>query len=351
VSASLFTALVVTRVIFDFMIDRNMIKGMPMLHVIKGTNIDFMKLAKPAFALSWIIILVGVGWGLHRGFNKHDILGIDFAGGQNLRLEFKQKIDVDKIRSVVTPIAGESIIQYQRPLAGTDEKLRITFGIPKNADPGVVESNVVTSLQQKFPEAGYVSKGSEHVGATVGEEILRSAVLATLLSLLGILIYVAFRYEFSFAVGAVIAVIHDVLMTIGIYALAGKELNATMVAALLTIIGFSINDTIVIFDRIREDLRMGVRGTFRELINMAINQTLSRTIITSGTVFLSTMALYIFGGGAINDFAFTFLVGIITGTYSSICIASALVLWWHKGQRPAIASQVVLASEAVAAKV
>ena len=123
---------------------------------------------------------------------------------------------------------------------------------------------------------------------------------------------------------------------------AGVEIDALFVTAMLTIIGFSINDTIVIFDRIREDLKLGVHGTFRELINKALNQTLSRTIITSGTVFLATTSLYLFGGGVINDFAFTFLVGIITGTYSSIYITSALVLWWHKGQRPAIGSQVAM---------
>src|SRR5439155_2322591 len=166
--------------------------------------------------------------------------------------------------------------------------------------------------------AGVSLLSQDHVGATVGKEIQRSALIACLLSLFGILVYVAFRYEFSFAVGAVLAVIHDVLMTIGCYCLAGREFNAPTVAAILTIIGFSINDTIVIFDRIREDLKLGVRGTFRELINQALNQTLSRTIITSGTVFLATLALFIFGGGAINDFAFAFLVGIITGTYSSI---------------------------------
>jgi len=149
---------------------------------------------------------------------------------------------------------------------------------------------------------------------------------------------VAMRYEFSFAVGAVVAIIHDVLMTIGWYCLSGREINATTVAALLTIIGFSINDTIVIFDRIREDLKLGVRGTFREVMNQALNQTLSRTIITSGTVFLATLSLFIFGGGPVNDFAFAFLVGILTGTYSSIYIASAIVLWWHKGQRPNIGS-------------
>src|SRR5206468_5195013 len=188
------------------------------------------------------------------------------------------------------------------------------------------------------------------IGATVGDEIKRSALIASLLSLFGILVYVAFRYEFSFAVGAVLAVIHDVLMTIGIYCLSGRQFNATTVAAVLTIIGFSINDTIVIFDRIREDLKLGVRGTFREVVNQALNQTLSRTIITSGTVFLATLSLYIFGGGEINDFAFTFLVGIITGTYSSIYIASALVLWWHHGHRPNIGSGQIIAEDVPAAR-
>jgi SecD/SecF fusion protein len=355
VAASLFTALVVTRLIFDFMLNRGLLKSIKMLHIIKSPGIDFMKFAKPAFAVSWAIIIVGVAWGIHRGVNKHDLLGIDFVGGDNLTLAFKQKVDVDKVRDVVTPLAGESLIQYQRAIAGTDEKLRITIGLPKEGDADTAAKRVEAKLKEAFPQAGFELKGSERVGATVGEEILRGAVIATLLSLLGILVYVAFRYEFSFAVAAVVAIMHDVLMTVGIYSLTsiwghGRELNATMVAAVLTIIGFSINDTIVIFDRIREDLKLGVRGTFRELINQALNQTLSRTIITSGTVFIATMALYIFGGGAINDFAFTFLAGIITGTYSSIYIASALVLWWHKGQRPATGSRVVMESEVATAK-
>ena len=145
------------------------------------------------------------------------------------------------------------------------------------------------------------------------------------------------------------------LLAIGCYCIAngisGREFNATVVAAVLTIIGFSINDKIVIFDRIREDLKLGVRGSFKEVINQALNQTLSRTIITSGTVFLATLSLYIFGGGVINDFAFTFLIGIITGTYSSIYIASAIVLWWHKGERPNIGASGVALQNSASAKV
>jgi preprotein translocase SecF subunit len=166
----------------------------------------------------------------------------------------------------------------------------------------------------------------------------------------GILIYVAFRYEFSFAIGAVVAIIHDLLMTSGWYFLAGHELNATTVAAFLTIIGFSINDTIVIFDRIREDLKLGVPGSFKDVMNTALNQTLSRTLITSGTVFLSTLALYVFGGGVINDFAFAFLIGILTGTYSSIYIACFIVLRWHKGVRPALGGSQVNVQAAAGAK-
>ena len=154
------------------------------------------------------------------------------------------------------------------------------------------------ALAEKFPQAQFKAIGQQQVGATVGEEIQQSAIIACLLSLFGILIYVAFRYEFYFAVGAVVAVIHDVFMTIGCYCIAngvsGREFNATVVAAILTIIGFSTNDTIVIFDRIREDLKLGVRGSFKEIINQALNQTLSRTLITSGTVFLATTALYRF---------------------------------------------------------
>jgi preprotein translocase SecF subunit len=193
-------------------------------------------------------------------------------------------------------------------------------------------------LAEKFPTAKLVPMSEQNVGAVVGKEIRASAIIASLLSMFGILIYVAFRYEFSFAVAAVVAVFHDVLLAIGCYCIAnavsGREFNATVVAAVLTIIGFSINDKIVIFDRIREDLKLGARGSFKDIINQALNQTLSRTIITSGTVFIATLCLYIFGGGVINDFAFTFLIGIITGTYSAIYFDSAIVLRWHKGERP-----------------
>jgi SecD/SecF fusion protein len=326
VAASLFTALVVTRLIFDFLVDRGWLKSLPMFHLIRATKLDFMKLAKPAFVTSWLLIAIGLAYGWHRGKSA---FGVDFLGGDTTIFAFTKKADEATVRSALTK-AGikDPLIQYQKDLLTRTETLRV--------DSATDTGNTVVSVVTNLPAADFTKRLQDHIGATVGQEIQKSAVIAGLLSLFGILIYVAIRYEFSFAVGAVLAIVHDVPMTIGWYFLSGREFNATTVAAILTIIGFSTNDTIVIFDRIREDLKLGARGTFREVINQAINQTLSRTIITSGTVFLATLSLYIFGGGAINDFAFTFLVGIITGTYSSIYIASTLVLWWHKGQRPHI---------------
>jgi SecD/SecF fusion protein len=347
VAASLFTALVVTRLIFNFLLDHNWIKTLRMFHLIRATKLDFMSLAKPAFILTWTIILIGMGYGIFDRGSK--LFGVDFAGGDSTKFNFTQKLDVEQIRSALTA-AGEkdSQIQYQKDVGGGTETLRVTTSIGS-------AKKVIQALTEKFPQAQFKAIEQQRVGAVMGEEIKRSAIIASLLSLFGILIYVAFRYEFYFAVGAVVAVIHDVFMTIGCYCIAngvsGREFNSTVVAAILTIIGFSTNDTIVIFDRIREDLKLGVRGSFKEIINQALNQTLSRTLITSGTVFLATTALYVFGGGVINDFAFTFLIGILTGTYSSIYIASALVLWLHKGERPTIGGSGVTMQNMASARV
>jgi len=345
VAASLFTALVVTRLIFSFLLDRNILKSLPMMHLIKSAKVNFMKAATPLFIISWTFIVLSLGYGFTRG---EKLFGVDFLGGDSTRFSFVQKPGMEQIRSAITATGEKDPqIQYEKDVAGGGvEMLRVT------TSSGSAEK-VESALETKFPQAQLKVAGQQQVGATVGKEIQRSAIIACLLSLFGILVYVAFRYEFSFAVGAVVAVIHDVLLAIGCYCIAngisGREFNATVVAAVLTIIGFSINDKIVIFDRIREDLKLGVRGSFKEVINQALNQTLSRTIITSGTVFLATGSLYVFGGGVINDFAFTFLIGIVTGTYSSIYIASALVLWWHKGERPNLgASQVTLQNSASA---
>lgn len=344
---SMFTSLMVTRLIFDFLVAKTSLlkNGFKMLQFVGATKWNFMQYAKPAFILSWALILAGLMYGIFGRGEK--LLGVDFAGGDTLTLSFAQKIEISKVRAEMAKVGvNDAEVDYPRDVAGQagqNEVLRIVS--PR--DTGL---KVEQQLKTAFPEAKFERIQFDQVGPVVGQEIQKSAILASLLSLFGILVYVAFRYEFSFAVGAVIAVVHDVLMTVAIFSLTGlgsaftggwieaRQFDATFVAALLTIIGFSINDTIVIFDRIREDLKLGIPGSFSEIINRALNQTLSRTIITSGTVFLATLALYLFGGRTINNFAFTFLAGIITGTYSSIYIASALVYWWHKGQRPALSA-------------
>jgi SecD/SecF fusion protein len=334
VAVSMFTALVVTRLVFEFAQEQNLLKRLRMFSLFGETRIDFLRWAKPAFLASWILIIAGVGYAISRG---NDALGVDFAGGDQLTLRYnpERQVPVDQLRAAIQELRlGEAMIQYQRdPATGTRSLQVVT---PFGAGERVEEQ-----LRAQFAEAEFFRVQLDKVGPAVGREIQRSAIVALLVAMFGVLVYVAMRYEFSFAVAAVVAVFHDVLMAMGWFFLSGRELSAPIVAAVLTIIGFSINDTIVIFDRIREDLKLGVRGSFRDLINLALNQTLSRTVITSGTTFLATLSLYLFGGGVINDFAFTFLVGILVGTYSTIYIASALVLWWHKGERPKIASPVV----------
>jgi SecD/SecF fusion protein len=345
VAASMFTALVATRLIFDWLLARDLIKSLNMLQLIRNPKFDFMKLAKPAFIVSWLIILVGVGWGFKRG---GDAVGVEFTGGDEITLGFAQDkiVDEAKIRSALGELdLGDAMLAYQKSLDTGIRTLTLTLKRSEKAGDNA-DKLVVEKLRTSFPESEFKVLNANKVGPAIGKEIRGTALAAMFWAMLGIMVYVAFRYEFSFAIAAVIAVIHDVLITTGVYFIAGRELNGTTIAALLTIIGFSMNDTIVIFDRIREDLKLGVRGTFREVINRAVNETLSRTIITSGTTFLATLALFIFGGGPVNDFAFTFLVGVIVGVYSTVYIASAVVLWWHKGERPAIGSGQVIVEDA-----
>ena len=354
VTVSMFTALIVTRLMFDWLLNKGHIKKLPMLHLVKGAKFDFMRWAMPAFIASWMLILIGNGYGiLGRG---KEVLGVEFAGGSTMVLDVNQAHLVDEKdlrQSIAKTGVGDALITYQKDVSSSKRTLRLTIRSINNKPGEEPGKKVIDQIKTDFKDANFSVLSVNQVGPTVGAAIRDTAILASLVAMFGILVYVAFRYEFSFAVCAVVAIIHDLLMTSGWYFLVGKELNATTVAAFLTIIGFSINDTIVIFDRIREDLKLGVRGTFREVINQALNQTLSRTIITSGTVFLATMSLYIFGGGPINDFAFTFLVGILTGTYSSIYIASFGVLWWqntfHGGQRPNIGSGQLTVQGAAAA--
>jgi SecD/SecF fusion protein len=331
ICVSMFTALIVTRLLYDFLLAKGWITRIRMLPLVKFPQFQFMKWGKITCIVSAVMILVGVADGLVRGKKA---LGVDFAGGEALTLVFSQRVGEDQLREALEKAdLGDANPVYQKNLSTGLETLQLV--VPVGAG-----TNAETAVKEAFPDAGFDVKAADMVGATVGKEIQRSAIIASLLAMFMILVYVAFRYEFSFAVASVIALLHDVAITLAIYFLSGRQMTAPMVAAVLTIIGYSINDKIVIMDRIREDLKLGVRGSFRQLIDIALNQTLSRTIITGGSVILATLALLFFGGGVINDFAFFFLVGVLSGTYSSLFIASPIVLWWHKGERPKIGSPV-----------
>ena len=326
--ANLFAAVFVTRLFFDWLVAKGWMKSFKVLHVFRHLpRINFLGIWKLAFAISWLLIFAGMVSFVNRGgldIGKGAIYGIDFAGGDTATLSFVHRVDADKVRrSLESAGFTEAYIQYQR--GEKDEVLSLKLS------EGATEK-VFAQLQKDFPEAQFKILGTERVGAIVGKELLAQALWAVAASLVAIMIYVAFRFgEFSYGLGALVSLVHDVLMTIGLFCLTGRQFSMPVVAAVLTLIGYSINDTIVVYDRIRENKKLtGGRLNYFDLINRSVNETLSRTILTAGTVFLCAVALYGFGGRVINDFAFCFVVGVLTGTYSSIYIASACVLWYHR---------------------
>ncbi|HUI07780.1 MAG TPA: protein translocase subunit SecD [Verrucomicrobiae bacterium] len=330
--ANIFAAVFVTRWVFDWLVMKGWMKSFNMLHVFRHLpHINFLGVWKLAFGLSWVLIIVGMISFVHRGgpdVGKGAVYGIDFAGGDTVTMHFVQRVDEDKLRNALNAAGfSESYIQYQRSLSGGAEVLSIK--LPEGAS-----EKVVAMLQEDFPAAQLKAIGTEHVGAVVGKELLKQALWAVAASLVAIMIYVGFRFgEFSYGLGALVSLIHDVLMTIGWFCLTGRTFSMPVVAAVLTLIGYSINDTIVVYDRIRENRKLtGGRLNYFDLINRSVNETLSRTILTAGTVFLCSVALYGFGGSVINDFAFCFMVGVLTGTYSSVYIASPVVLWFHRAE-------------------
>ncbi len=337
ICASMFTALVVTRLVFDLFRNFGADHG---LRLLQQPRLNFMNFAKIAFGISWALVIIGVGYGFTRG---GDAVGIDFKGGDRITFEFTEgkKQDNAKLRDALSSAGIDgAMIQYQSG-GGSRERLQITvpFGSGANAE---------AAMSKAFAGDEQFKKVSQlRTGASISQDILKSAVKSLLIALFAILVYVTFRYEFSFALGAILAIIHDILMTMGIFFIWGGELSSPVMAALLTIIGFSINDTIVIFDRIREDLKLGLPGTFTEIMNAAISKTLSRTIITSGTTLLAAGSLFFFGGGAINEFAFVLLAGVLTGTFSSIFIAGSLVLWRNNGEKPKLADETVITQHSI----
>ncbi|RKX35197.1 MAG: protein translocase subunit SecDF [Verrucomicrobia bacterium] len=322
--ATVFSSLLVTRMFLDMLVGSGLIKKLPMVSILNNPNYDFLKFRKPAFMVSWTIVLLGV-IGV---FVKRDtIYGIDFVGGDEIVLSFVERIDVSEIRRMTSEAQLGAVIPiYQSQLGTQLEILKIQTEIDRGVD-------VADLLMEKFPAAEFDLVGENQIGASVGREIQLNAFMAIGVSLIGILLYVAFRFEIGYGMGAVVATIHDILMTIGVFVLFNHQFNAPMVAAILLIAGYSLNDTIVVFDRIREELTLDPDAPLGRVINLAINRVLSRSLLTSFTTLLAAGSLFLFGGGVITDIAFTFIIGILTGTFSSIFIASPVFYWWHKGDR------------------
>jgi preprotein translocase subunit SecF len=293
------------------------------MEIIKTTTqFNFVRMMKPAVILSVAVIVLGIASLIWHGGPNY---GIDFAGGSLIQIKFKDDPHADKIRAALKPMGFEgSIIQK----FGPNEVIVRTA--ESGADPKGLTNRLDETLQTAFGKGAYEVRRIEVVGPKVGKDLTRKAILAIVFSWIGILIYVGVRFEFRYALGGIIALIHDVLITVTFLSLFDKEFDLNIVAALLTIIGYSINDTIVIFDRIRENTRKNTKMSLFDVINMSVNQTLSRTILTSLTVFMVLVVLFIFGGAVIHDFTFALLVGTIAGVYSTVFIASPIVLLFEK---------------------
>lgn len=330
-----------------------------MLQLFKNINVDWMGLRKPLIFVSIAILLAGLGSAIGRQFTPGGTdafnLGVDFQGGTVVTAKFRERPNEDTIRGALQAQGVDDAV-IQSSLDKTDEVLikvplfegteaappadanttgtdtsQINLGratVKKALDTFGAEAAGATALADD-PNAAYKIVGTDSVGPVAGAQLRNQAVIATLLGMIGILLFIAFRYDWTYAAGAVIAVFHDVLITLAFFSVFQWEVSLTVLAALLTLVGFSVNDSIVIFDRIRENLTLHRGESLYKLTNQSINQTMSRTIVTNGLVFLSVLALVLFGGEVLRGFSLALFVGSITGTYSTIAIASPIAIWWQ----------------------
>jgi len=285
-----------------------------------GINFDFVGKMKLAVGISLAMIVISIAsviW--HGGLN----FGIDFAGGTLVQLKFQKATSADQIRDAFKSIGLQNVIIQSFGL----NEVVVRIGETGAQD---LSQKIDESLKAVLGQGAYEVRRVEVVGPKVGADLTRKAILAIVFSCIGMLIYIAWRFEFGYAVGGILALVHDTIITIGAMSLLDKEFDLNIVAALLTVIGYSINDTIVIFDRIRENSRKNSKQPLAQVINDSINQTFSRTILTSFTVLMVLLVLFFFGGPVIHDFTFALLVGCMVGVYSTVYMASAIVLVWER---------------------
>jgi preprotein translocase subunit SecF len=294
-----------------------------MLQIVHNTKIPFMKYRRFAYAFSLAVIAVGLVSLAAHGFKFR--LGVDFAGGRLIEYRFSQPVTADFLRKTIDDL-GLRDAEIQEAGGSTDFLVRLPVSEEKLAAETSPADVILKSLEREKPGLTGEVRREEVVGPRVGKELRGKAFLAVVVSLLAILIYVGIRYEFTYALGGVLSLAHDVLITLLMFSVFNKEITIPIIAALLTIGGYSINDTVVVFDRIREQSRLLQKRSLSDIMDISVNQTLSRTMITSATVFYVTVALFALGGEVIHDFSFAMLIGIVFGSYSSVFVASALAL-------------------------
>ena len=338
---SMFTAVVVTRLVLDHCVNPDRVKPFKMLHFFKNPKFDFMKVRKFTLVGSFTVIAISlIIFGLRFASNKASVLSVDLTGGTSIvyNLKDEAKPSESDIRATLNEFDNAAVIQYQSGVGATT--LLVKTGETAETKKGQALENkdvgayVTKLLQAKFPQAEFSAASVDEVGSMVGADLKKSGTYAVIFSLIAILLYIGFRFQFGFGLGALVALAHDALISIGLFSLCGRQISLIVITAVLTIIGYSVNDTVVVFDRIREMLRHNKRLSFYDLCNAAINACLSRTVITSVTTFFAVAALFAFGDGSIFDFALIMLFGVAAGTFSSVFIATPIMFWWYKGKRP-----------------
>jgi preprotein translocase subunit SecF len=309
------------------------------VELFRGVNVDWLRLKWYFLAFSMIFSVAGIiSMCIHWAQIGSPVpLGVDFKGGTQVQVKFEQTPDINRIRQAVAAagIHDATIQSIQSEISTSGNEVLIS--LPEQKDEASLDAGrqqIVDALQSHYNNP-FTVRNVSVVGPTVGRQLETKAALATLYSMAGMLVYLWFRFQLIYGVAAVVACFHDTLITVGAFALTGQEISLTVIAAILTLVGYSMNDTIVVFDRIRENLRLSRRESLPDVVNRSINQTLSRTVLTSGLTFLTVLSLYIFGGQVLRGFSFALVVGIIIGTYSSIAVAAPmLVAWqqWRAGQ-------------------
>lgn len=284
-------------------------------------NIDFVGKRKLAMIISGVVILLGLASLVINGGPNY---GIDFVGGTLVQVKFSENTDAGKIKdSLSTLDLGSVVVQHFG-----DDANEYLVRVQENANNKELSKLISGSLESSYGAGKVDIRRVEMVGPQVGKDLRQKGLLSILYAMIGILIYISWRFELRFAIGAIIALLHDVMITLGAFSLSGREIDLPIIAAFLAIIGYSLNDTIIVYDRIRENYGKHQKKGFTAVVNSSINETLSRTILTSGTTMLVVLALFVFGGGVIHNFAFALLIGILVGTYSSIFVASPVLIFW-----------------------